>query len=147
MRILIQRVKSASVAVDGVTIAEIESGLLLLVGFSKNDSSRYLSKMVDKVYNLRLFTNQQGRFDSSLLEIGGGLLVVPQFTLYADCKKGRRPDFSNAMHPELAAELFDQLIETFKLQSSKVKTGVFGANMQVTLQNDGPVTILLDSDN
>ena len=146
MRVHIQRVKSASVTVAGKTTGEIDAGLLLLVGFSKEDSHQNFPRMADKICNMRLFTNSDGKFDNSVLEVEGSILIVPHFTLYADCKKGRRPDFFNAMAPEQANLLFDNFLHTLTTRCPRVESGVFGAAMQVELINDGPVTILLDSD-
>jgi len=146
VRVHIQRVKNASVTVAGKITGEIEAGLLLLVGFSKADSHQAFPRMAEKICNMRLFTNSEGRFDRSLLEVEGGLLVVPQFTLYADCKKGRRPDFFGAMEPQQASLLFDNFVHSLKAVCPTVQTGVFGAEMEVSLLNHGPVTILLDSD-
>ena len=147
MRVLLQRVTHARVEVDDVVVGEIDKGLLLLTGICDGDSEAITAKMAKKVAGLRIFSDAEGRFNDSLLDIQGQALVVSQFTLYADAKKGRRPSFSKAARPELAAPL----VETFMNQLcqegvSKVAGGRFGASMQVHLLNDGPVTIMLDSE-
>jgi len=145
MRAVIQRVNYASVKVDGVVKGKIKRGLCVLVGFAPGDHEPTLAQMADKIVNMRIFPNAQGRFDLSLLEIGGGVLLVPQFTLYADTRKGRRPDFFSALEPVSASQLFDKLIATFeKTGAAQVAAGVFGADMKVALENDGPVTILVE---
>ena len=146
MKVLLQRVNYAKVTVNSEVCGEISRGLLLLVGFGAEDTAEKLSKMADKFLNLRIFPNEQGRFDLSCLDIGGEILLVPQFTLYAITeKRGRRPDFTTALAPDKARELFDLLIEQVRLLSkSKVACGIFGAYMRVALENDGPVTILLE---
>jgi len=146
MRIHLQRVKTAKVEVKGEVHGEISHGLLLLVGFARDDTHQHFSRMADKVCNMRVFTNEQGRFDRSVLEVEGSILAVPQFTLYADCKKGRRPDFFGAMEPQQASLLFDNFVHSLQALCPRVQTGVFGAEMEVSLLNHGPVTILLDSD-
>lgn len=146
MKILLQRVSSASVVVSGETCGAIERGLLLLVGFGKEDNLDTLRPMAEKLVNLRVFPNDQGKFHYSILDIKGELLLVPQFTLYADTRKGRRPEFFSALEPKAATQLFDALcLEFSNLGVSKVATGIFGADMKVSLLNDGPVTIMLDS--
>ncbi len=146
MKIVIQRVSNASVVVENKVVGAISPGLMLLVGFGKVDTKEKLPAMAEKVANLRIFPDEKGRFHYSLLEIKGEILLVPQFTLYADCSKGRRPEFFNALEPQAATELFDLFVEEFKkLAIPKVQTGVFGAEMHVSLLNHGPVTILLES--
>ncbi len=145
MKILVQRVRSASVQVDGETISEIDQGLLLLVGFGRADTENGLARMADKVVNLRIFSDDKGRFQYSVLDIGGGILAVPQFTLYGDTHKGRRPDFTQALDPSIATDLFDALVHELRERNARpVQTGRFGAEMQVSLTNDGPVTLLLE---
>lgn len=147
MRILLQRCTTGSVAVENNTVGQISMGAVLFVGISENDTSTIVQKMAEKVVNLRIFSNAAGKFAHSLLDIGGQLLIVSQFTLYADLSKGRRPSFSQAAHPSKAETLFLEFIQATKnLGVARVETGIFGANMQVTLCNDGPVTIWLDTD-
>ena len=149
MRILLQRVSHASVVVDGETIGAIEHGYLLLVGIGKNDTAEAVDKLAKKVVSLRLFPNDDGKFDKSLLDLpgGGGVLVVSQFTLYGDARKGNRPSFIDAAPPEVAAPLCDAFAQALKqLGVQRVETGRFGADMQVSLCNDGPVTLWLDSE-
>jgi len=146
MRILLQRVTHALVAVEGNTIGEIDRGYLLLVGIGHDDHEAVIHKFAKKVVNLRLFPNEQGKFDKSLLEIGGGALVVSQFTLYGDARKGNRPSFTDAARPEAASPLCDAFAKALEDQGvQRVETGRFGADMQVSLCNDGPVTLWLDS--
>lgn len=147
MKIVVQRITEAEVTVDSTSIGQINGpGLLCLVGFGADDSEKLLNIALNKIINLRIFSNEDGRFDKSLLEISGELFLVPQFTLYADTSKGRRPEFFSAMNPEAASGLFDQLVVKAKalLGNEKVKSGIFGADMKVSLTNDGPVTIILE---
>lgn len=147
MRILLQRVTHASVVVDDQTIGVIDRGYLLLVGIGKHDTQDTVNKLAKKVVNLRLFPNEQGKFDKSLLDIGGGALVVSQFTLFGDASKGNRPSFIEAAPPALASPLCDAFAEALHgLGVSRVEAGRFGADMNVTLCNDGPVTLWLDSE-
>ena len=147
MRILLQRVSSASVVIDNETIGAIDRGYLLLVGIGKDDTQDTVNKLAKKIVNLRLFPNDEGKFDKSLLNVGGGALVVSQFTLFGDARKGNRPSFIDAAPPELAAPLCDAFAEALRgLGVSLVEAGRFGADMQVSLCNDGPVTLWLDSD-
>lgn len=146
MRVLLQRVENASVEVEGRVVGAIEAGILGLVGFTDTDSEASLKPMAEKILNLRIFSNEDGRFDRSLLDVRGGLLLVSQFTLYADCTKGRRPDFGGAMKPEKAKLLFEAFLNMFPpLGLSKVESGIFGAHMKIDLKNDGPVTIMLET--
>jgi D-tyrosyl-tRNA(Tyr) deacylase len=146
MKILLQRVSGASVSIDGEIVGSIGRGLLLLVGFGRDDRGEVLLSMANKVVNMRVFPDDSGRFSHSLMDIGGEALLVPQFTLYADTRKGRRPDFTAAMPPGDATHLFDEFTETVKAAlPGNVQTGRFGVDMQVSLINDGPVTILLQS--
>ncbi len=146
MRILLQRVSHASVVVDGQTLGSIDRGYLLLVGIGKDDTADIVNKLAKKIVNLRLFPNEQGKFDRSLLDISGGALVVSQFTLYGDASKGNRPSFIDAAPPEVASPLCEAFAEALKaLGAQRVASGRFGADMQVTLCNDGPVTLWLDS--
>lgn len=145
MKIVIQRVQRAKVTVDSEVVGEISAGLLLLVGFGKGDMSQGIAPVVDKILNMRIFSNEQGRFDRSLLDIQGEVLAVSQFTLYADTSKGRRPEFFGALDPASAEALFEEFLQTLRNAApSKVAAGRFGAMMQVELVNDGPVTITLE---
>ena len=146
MRILIQRVKRASVTIEGNLRSSIDEGLLALVGFCETDSVDFLLPMAEKMINLRIFEDDKGKMNLSLKDIGGNLLAVSQFTLYADARKGRRPSFTDAKNPEEANELYEKFVSVCsELLEKEVMTGVFGADMKVELLNDGPVTIMLDS--
>lgn len=145
MRAVIQRVNQASVRVDQNLINSIGPGLLILLGIHKNDEKQDMEWLVDKVCNLRIFEDQEGRMNRSLLNTGGSMLVVSQFTLYGDCRKGRRPGFSEAAPPELAEQLYLQFIDRVQQQGIPVAGGKFQTHMQVELINDGPVTLILDS--
>ncbi|WP_147819287.1 D-aminoacyl-tRNA deacylase [Salidesulfovibrio onnuriiensis] len=151
MRLVIQRVTDARVIVDQKTVAETEAGFLALVGFGREDredlpASKQWSRMLDKLMNLRVFTDDDGKFNLSLKDVRGDLLLVSQFTLYADCKKGRRPSFTDACPPELANTLFERFVSDARtLAPARVETGVFGAEMFLDFTNWGPVTITLDS--
>lgn len=142
---VLQRVSRASVTVGEQQVASIDSGLLALVGVAAGDGERDLDWMVRKVPELRLFEDQAGKMNLSLRETGGALLLVSQFTLLADCRRGRRPSFSDAAPPEEASQLFDRLVQAFRAAGVKAEQGVFRAMMRVELANEGPVTILLDS--
>ena len=144
MRCVVQRVRSASVSVSDEIVGEISQGLLVLVGFSNEDEAPPLSAMAKKLYEMRIFANAEGRFDRSLSDVDGGILLVPQFTLFAETKKGRRPDFYKALKPELAQSFFDEFVKEVKQLTEHTATGIFGADMQVALVNDGPVTIIVD---
>lgn len=144
MRVLIQRVKQASVAVDGQTIGAIDAGLLAFVGLGKNDSLQVAEKMLNKLLAYRVFEDDTGRMNLNLGQVNGGLLLVSQFTLMAETKKGLRPDFGPAMPPADAKALFEQMVELSKTLHPVVQTGQFGADMKVSLLNDGPVTFMLE---
>ena len=150
MRILLQRVHQAAVDVGEQRVGEIGPGLLALVGIGQNDDSNILAPMAGKMLNLRIFPSedktQESGFHRSVLETGGGILAVPQFTLYASCRKGRRPGFSQAAAPDMASEIFEQFVDELRKYPNPVQTGTFGAMMDVSLQNFGPVTIWLDSE-
>lgn len=147
MRILIQRVKNASVTVDGKITGEIGKGFLALVGFKEGDEESYIKPMAEKMAGLRIFEDEDEKMNLGLGDIGGDILAVSQFTLYADCKKGRRPSFVEAMNPAKAEEFYNKFVKTCEdITGKKVQTGIFGADMKVELLNDGPVTIILDSD-
>ena len=141
---LLQRVREASVTVDGTVVGAIGSGLLLLVCAEPADTEATAARLVDKLLKLRIFSDDAGKMNRSLVDVGGGLLVVSQFTLAADTKSGMRPSFSSAAPPAQGAALFDALVEKARAQHPQVATGRFGANMQVHLVNDGPVTFLLE---
>jgi len=145
MRVVVQRVKNAIVTVDGEAVGEIGEGLLLLLGVSKDDSEEDVSYLVGKVLGLRIFEDQKKRMNVSIIDRGGEMLVVSQFTLYGDCRKGRRPSFDEAAPQDLAENLYDLFIDSIKKKGINVATGIFGAMMDVQLTNSGPVTILLDS--
>jgi D-tyrosyl-tRNA(Tyr) deacylase len=145
MRVVIQRVKSASVMVEGERISEIRQGLLIFLGVAQEDTSDDVDYLANKIANLRIFEDKAGRMNRSLLESGGEILVVSQFTLYGDCRKGRRPSFIAAAPPEKGKTLYQEFIEAIAKMGVPVKTGIFQAMMDVELINDGPVTIMLDS--
>jgi len=145
MRAVIQRVKSAEVEVNGRLAGKIERGLLVFVGVGKGDGEADISYLTTKIPDLRIFEDHSGKFNLSLKEVGGEMLIVSQFTLFGDTRKGRRPSFSDAEDPPVAKILYEQLIEKMKGQGIPVQTGEFQATMEVRLVNDGPVTLLLDS--
>ena len=145
MRAVIQRVKQASVAVDDQLVGSINKGLLLFLGIHRQDGEKELTWMVDKVINLRIFEDSDRKMNLSLNDIGGEILIVSQFTLYGDCRKGRRPGYSEAAAPEQAQELYEKFIETVQQKGLITASGTFQAMMDVTLVNDGPVTLLIDS--
>lgn len=146
MKFVIQRVISAEVTVDGVTIGKIEKGFLVLVGVSQTDTEQIADKMVKKLIGLRIFEDAQGKTNLDLKAVSGSLLMVSQFTLYADCKKGNRPSFINAGAPDKAESLYEYIINACKQEIPVVERGIFGADMKVSLVNDGPFTIVLDSE-
>ena len=145
MRALIQRVTSASVSIDDGEVGRIGAGLIVLLGVAEGDDEADARYVVDKIVNLRIFADEKGRFNLSALDVSGELLVVSQFTLHADTRRGRRPDFTAAADPETANRLYEQSVDMFRETSLTVATGEFQAYMQVSLQNDGPVTIMVDS--
>jgi len=145
MKVVIQRVKNASVEVDGKIVGQIGRGLLVLLGIGQGDTGEDIRWMVEKIVNLRIFEKEDGKFDESLLDIRGELLVVSQFTLYGDSSKGRRPSFSDAMGAKEARELFDVFVKKVREKVEKVETGIFQASMDVHLVNEGPVTLIVDS--
>jgi D-aminoacyl-tRNA deacylase len=146
MRLLLQRVSSADVSIAYKVIASINQGLLVLIGLNHSDTAEIIPTMVKKLLELRIFSDDQGKMNLSIQDVLGELLVVSQFTLYADCRRGRRPDFIQAAKPEQAETLYNKFIEALKESGLAVRTGVFAADMQVSLVNEGPVTILLDSE-
>jgi D-tyrosyl-tRNA(Tyr) deacylase len=145
MRAVIQRVNSAEVYVEGRLSGRIGKGLLVFIGVGKGDGEKDISYMTSKIPELRIFEDASGKFNHSLKEIGGEMLIVSQFTLYGDCRKGRRPSFTEAEEPEAAKEFYEQFISKLRGQGLPVQTGEFQARMDVHLINDGPVTLLLDS--
>lgn len=145
MRAVVQRVSSSKVTVDGNVTGEIKKGLLVLLGVTHEDTSKDVDYIIDKVLNLRIFEDENEKMNLSLKDVEGELLVVSQFTLYGDCRKGRRPSFSTAARPELATKLYEEFIEKSRKEGIVTQTGQFGAHMMVDLTNDGPVTILLES--
>lgn len=145
MRVVLQRVSEASVVVDGRLVGEIDRGVLLLAAIGGDDNSVRVKKMAEKCLNLRIFPEGEGHFERSVVEIDGGILAVSQFTLYGDCRKGRRPSLSKAARPEAAQKLFGEFVEALRVGGQRVETGTFGALMQVSLRNDGPVTFLIDT--
>lgn len=144
MKVLVQRVLSSNVKVDNKVVGSINNGLLLFVGFTLNDTSKEIDYMVDKVINLRIFDDEKGIMNKSLLEVNGNILSISQFTLYADSTKGRRPSYINVLNGDKAIVLYDEFNRKLKDKNIKVETGIFGADMQVELINDGPITIMLE---
>ena len=143
MKIVLQRVNHASVRVDGEIVGQIGKGYLLLFGVGKEDTEADLQKYVDKIVKLRLFSDENGKTNLSLKDVDGSLLIVSQFTLYADCRKGNRPSFTDAGDPATANELYEKFISLCKEQVTSVEHGIFGADMKVELENDGPFTVIL----
>ena len=146
MRFVIQVVSEASVCVDGITKGSIGKGFLVLAGVGQNDDERIADKMVSKMLGLRIFPDENGKTNLSLADVGGELLIISQFTLYADCRKGNRPSFIKAGAPAEAERLYEYVVKISREGVAKVETGVFGAEMKVSLVNEGPFTIILDSD-
>ena len=146
MRILVQRVKNASVTIDGQLFSQIKQGYLILVGFSNNDDENIVELMTQKLLNLRICDDSDGKMNLSIIDTKGELLSVSQFTLYADSSKGRRPSFIDACNPERAVQLYDYFNDNLRKSGLKVETGKFRAEMDVQLVNSGPITIMLDSD-
>ncbi len=144
MKLVVQRVKQAEVKVKGNSVGKIEKGFLILLGVTHEDAKENVDKLVKKVCGLRVFEDQNGKMNLSIKDIGGELLIVSQFTLYADTKKGNRPSFVKAAAPEKANELYEYFISECKKNGIKVETGEFGAHMEVSLVNDGPVTIIME---
>ncbi len=146
MRGVIQRVSRASVTVNGEISGQIEKGLVVLLGIQKSDGDPQIDWMVDKIGNLRIFEDDNGKMNRSLFDIKGEMLIISQFTLYGDCRKGRRPGYSAAAPPEIAEPLYNKFISRVRQTEIPAATGIFGARMDVELVNDGPVTLLLDSE-
>lgn len=147
MRIILQRVKHASVTIDGKVHGKINNGFLALIGFKEGDEEALLKPMAEKMTGLRIFEDENEKMNLSLSDVGGDILAVSQFTLYGDCKKGRRPSFVEAMNPQQAEDFYNKFVKICEeLTGKKTETGIFGADMKVEILNDGPVTIILDSD-
>lgn len=145
MKMIVQRVTSASVAVEGKIIGEIDKGYLLLLGIGQEDTKEIAEKMTEKLFKLRIFEDENGKTNLSAADTGAEILVVSQFTLYASCRKGNRPSFTDAANPALAEELYEYVVSLCKGMFSKTQCGSFGADMKVYLVNDGPFTVVLDS--
>ncbi|CEI73929.1 MULTISPECIES: D-aminoacyl-tRNA deacylase [Romboutsia] len=145
MRAVVQRVSSSKVTVGDRVTGQINKGLLVLLGVTHEDTSKDVDYMIDKILNLRIFEDENEKMNLSLKDVGGELLVVSQFTLYGDCRKGKRPSFTNAARPDVATKLYEEFVQKAKNNDIVVGTGEFGAHMMVDLTNDGPVTILLES--
>ena len=146
MRFVIQRVTEASVTIDGDISGKIGKGYLVLIGVADTDTKEIADKMIRKMIGLRIFEDEQGKTNLSLADVDGGLLLVSQFTLYANCKRGNRPSFIEAGAPDMASDMYEYIVEKCKEQVPVVERGQFGADMKVSLVNDGPFTIVLDSD-
>ena len=146
MRAVVQRVKRSHVEVDGKITGQIYKGLMILLGINEDDKAEDIDYMVDKITNLRIFEDDENKMNLSLLDVEGELLVVSQFTLYGDCRKGRRPSFIKAARPEKAQQLYNQFIKKIADMNVKVQSGVFQADMTVYIENDGPVTLIVDSE-
>ncbi len=144
MKIIVQRCTNAQVTVDNKIVGKIDKGLMLLVGFTHTDNSSNIDYMVDKVLNLRIFDDENGVMNKSLLDVNGSILSISQFTLYADTQKGRRPSYVNALSGDKATKLYDEFNKKIKEKDINIETGIFGADMKVNLTNDGPVTIILE---
>lgn len=146
MKLVIQRVLSADVSVDGLVVGKIDKGFLVLVGICNEDTEQIADKMLKKLIGLRIFEDSEGKTNLNLEAVSGGILMVSQFTLYADCKKGNRPSFTRAGEPAKAKQLYEYMLTECKKQVPMVECGIFGADMKVSLVNDGPFTVVLDSD-
>lgn len=144
MKVLVQRVLSSSVEVDNKIVGQINKGLMLLVGFTDSDTDKEVDYMVDKIINLRIFDDENGVMNKSLIDVNGSILSISQFTLYADTRKGRRPSYIKALSGDKAILLYDKFNNKLKEENIKVETGIFGADMKVSLINDGPITIMLE---
>ena len=144
MKVLVQRVLSSSVEVDNKIVGQINKGLMLLVGFTDSDTDKEIDYMVDKIINLRILDDENGVMNKSLIDVNGSILSISQFTLYADTRKGRRPSYIKALNGDKAILLYDKFNNKLKEENIKVETGIFGADMKVSLINDGPITIMLE---
>lgn len=145
MRILIQRSKESSVSVDGKVVGSIDMGIVALVSFTEGDTSKEIDYLIDKMINLRIFDDENGVMNRSLIDVGGSILSISQFTLYGDTKKGRRPSYINSLRGEESIKLYEEFNKKIKERGIKVETGIFGADMKVSILNDGPVTFMLES--
>lgn len=145
MRVVLQRSKYSKVTIDGKINGEIDKGLVILVGFTNGDDEKIVDKMIDKIINLRIFEDENGLMNKSLIDENGEILNISQFTLYANTKKGRRPSFTQALNPDEAKKLYEYMNNALKEKGVKTETGIFGADMKVEIYNDGPVTIVIDS--
>lgn len=145
MKVVIQRSKESSVSVSNKIVGKIDSGLVVLVGFTPGDDIKDIDYIINKMINLRIFNDEDGVMNKSLLDVGGSILSISQFTLYADTKKGRRPSYINALNPNDATKLYDLFNQKIKERGINVQTGIFGADMDVSIRNDGPVTIIIES--
>jgi len=145
MRAVVQRVSQARVLIDGTLVGQVQGGLLVLLGVTHDDTPEAASWLADKIVGLRIFNDAEGKMNQSVADVGGGVLVVSQFTLYGDCRKGRRPSFIDAAGPEIAIPLYEAFVNAVKALGIPTATGRFGAMMQVELTNDGPVTLIVDS--
>lgn len=146
MKALLQRSKESKVTINNKINGKIDNGLVIFVGFTNGDNEEIINKMIDKIINLRIFEDEKGLMNLSLLDINGSILSISQFTLYADAKKGRRPSFINALEPNESSKLYDIFNQKLKEKNINVQTGIFGEDMKVEIYNDGPVTIILNSD-
>lgn len=144
MKLVIQRVNHASVSVDGAVVGKIQKGFLVFIGIGEQDTPQIADKFLKKMIGLRIFEDEEGKTNLSLKQVNGELLMISQFTLYANCRKGNRPSFIEAGAPDMAKELYEYMVAHAKKEISVVQQGIFGADMKVTLENDGPFTILLD---
>jgi len=144
VKAVLQRVSEASVTVDGEIVGSIDKGYVVLLGIGEDDTKEKVDKMVDKIKNLRIFADENGKTNLSIEDVGGEILIISQFTLYADCRKGNRPSFTGAGSPALAEELYEYFIEKSRGKFKKVGHGVFGASMKVSLVNEGPFTVILE---
>ena len=147
MRVVLQRVLNAKCTVDGKVTGEIGKGYLLFLGVEENDSTPIADQMIEKIKNIRIFEDEEGKINKNLEYVNGGILLIPQFTLYADCKKGNRPNFMSAANPEMANAMFNYVLDRFREKVENVQAGIFGADMKIELTNDGPFTLILDSEN
>lgn len=145
MRAVLQRVTRSKVVVDGEIVGSIGKGLNVLLGISKDDTMEDIPYLKDKIINLRIFEDEEGKMNRSLLDVGGEILLISQFTLYGDCRKGRRPNFMDALGGDEAKKIYDAFVKSLKETGIKVETGIFGAHMEVTIENDGPVTLIVES--
>ncbi len=147
MRVVVQRVKEASCVVDGNITGACKKGFLLFIGYKNDDTDIEMQKCLKKVSGLRIFEDENGKMNKSLKDVDGSILAISQFTLYADCKHGNRPSFTEAMEFNKANEMYEKFVDLLRKDGFKVETGIFGADMKISLINDGPVTIILDTDN